>query len=391
MGSLPGDAILNILCRLSVKDLLRYRCVSKPWCSLIDDPHFVRTHLEHSMETDSNLSLIRGDRELHSIDVDTLDSAIRLNPVDVCGVEILGCFNGLLVLTNSIGDMAIWNPSTRRYKMLLLSDLIENPFPNGIIEFGIAGFGYDSVNDDHKLLRMIHYFGVDIRSFRSEIKVYSLKYNTWKRVGDFPYRDGYKHHGIGVFVSGSLHWMVTRESQSYASFFVVAFDFATEEYREISLPEKKASEKEAFYTNLAPLGGWLCMVCIYSGNEKADHVDIWAMKEYGVKESWTKLVSVFPSSVTGPFDYATPLVYFKNARQLLLDQGGEKFMLYDLKKNTAKSVIKISDITKCFDTFVCVRSLVGLGGGKRGSKGKKAEENGNKRKKQEQQLRGRKR
>ena len=93
MASLPEDAILNILYRLPVKDMQRYMCVSKPWCSLIDDPHFIRTHLEHSMETDTHLCLVRSNRELHAIDIDTLDSAIPLNPVDVCGVEVLGSSN----------------------------------------------------------------------------------------------------------------------------------------------------------------------------------------------------------------------------------------------------------------------------------------------------------
>ncbi|KAF4372636.1 hypothetical protein F8388_027309 [Cannabis sativa] len=262
MSSLPGDAIQNILCRLEVKDLPA-----------------LQIHLQHSKETDSHLSLIRNDPELNAIDVDTLNSSIRLNPFDERdGVEIVACVDGLLILANFIGDMAIWNPSTKKYKKLLASDLNVNPFPDCIVEYGITGFGMAS-------------------SF-----------------------------------NGTLNWMVSGESTSYESIIIVGFDLATEEYRKISMPEKKdIYGKETFHTNMTHLGGWLCV------------------------ESWTKLAMVMPSGVTGPFDYLSPLVHFKNANQLLFDQSGDK-------------------------------SLVKVCGGERGSNGKKAEENGNKRKKQGQQL-----
>ncbi|PON58759.1 F-box domain containing protein [Trema orientale] len=80
MASLPWDTIVNILSRLPVEDLLRYRCVSKRWCSLIDGPRFIKMHLDHSMETSSHLTLIRAGRQLHSVDLDTLNKVVRLNP-----------------------------------------------------------------------------------------------------------------------------------------------------------------------------------------------------------------------------------------------------------------------------------------------------------------------
>ncbi|PON58760.1 F-box domain containing protein [Trema orientale] len=394
MATLPWDSIVGILTRLPVKDLLRYRCVSKPWCSLIDGPDFIKMHLNHSVGTSSNLSLIRGYRVLHSVDLDTLDSAVRLTPPINVGneIKILGCCNGLVALANSSGVMALWNPSTRKHKKVPVSDPnYEVPF--GVFDSEMVGFGYDPLNDDYKLLRVIHYIRIDSDSFQSEVKVYSLKSNTWKRVGDFPYQ-GYKKYGIGVFASNSLHWMVARDHQYQPSFSIAAFDLVTEEYRKISLPDKKVSWDDKFYTKLAELGGWLCVVSIYVDDEKAEasnYVDIWVMKQYGVKESWTKLFSVAPSYVTGSFEYAMPLAYLKSAHQVVLDQDGHKFLLYDLERKRAKSVRKITGLSKCFDTFVYVRSLVGLGGGDGDNNGKKAGENGNKRKKQNQRVSGQKR
>ena len=43
---LPDDIVLNILSRLPVKSLLRFRCVCKTWVSSITTPNFISTHLK---------------------------------------------------------------------------------------------------------------------------------------------------------------------------------------------------------------------------------------------------------------------------------------------------------------------------------------------------------
>lgn len=39
------DLIVEILLRLPIKSLLRFKCVCKSWLSFISDPHFVKSHL----------------------------------------------------------------------------------------------------------------------------------------------------------------------------------------------------------------------------------------------------------------------------------------------------------------------------------------------------------
>ena len=48
---LPDEIVLDILSKLPVKSLLRFRCVCKPWHSSIANPNFISTHhlnLNHS-------------------------------------------------------------------------------------------------------------------------------------------------------------------------------------------------------------------------------------------------------------------------------------------------------------------------------------------------------
>ncbi|EXB41586.1 F-box protein [Morus notabilis] len=383
-NSLPWEIIADILSRLAVKDLLRYRCVSKPWCSLIDGPDFIKLHLKQSLETTSHHRVIFGDRtELYWVDLVTLDSAVRLPyPIDIGrGIDVLGGCNGLVALANKGGDVAIWNPSTRSYRTLLISEH-EFYFLSDSFEFVMSGFGYDPIADDHKLLMKMFYTLVDEEpqdlDYYSEVEIYSVKAQTWKKVDDFPDHFVYRP-GSGVVVGRALHWSVIRRSDT--SNWIFAFDLVAEDHRELALPDDK--DVKTSRMKLVNLGGCLCfaVLCNYNqDSKKSDRVDVWVMREYGVKESWSKLFSVAPSSVTGPFWYVVPVAYLKGGDRILLDQDGEKFLLYDVKRKRVKK-LRGSSFPRIFDTLVCVGSLVGLDGDDGEGSGKKA---GKKRKGKEQ-------
>ncbi|GMP75729.1 hypothetical protein CsSME_00032713 [Camellia sinensis var. sinensis] len=90
---------------------------------------------------------------------------------------------------------------------------------------------------------MIQFYGDDWNSFDSEVKVYSLKSNSWRRIQDFPYYLRYKR-GYGVLVGSALHWVVSRKYDSDTA----------------NLPE--FSDKD-FHMNVGELDGCLCILCNY--------------------------------------------------------------------------------------------------------------------------------
>ncbi|VYS55187.1 unnamed protein product [Arabidopsis thaliana] len=51
MAELAFDLVMEILAKVPVKDLLRFRCVCKSWRSLFQDERFIRMHTTHAPST----------------------------------------------------------------------------------------------------------------------------------------------------------------------------------------------------------------------------------------------------------------------------------------------------------------------------------------------------
>ena len=46
----PDDIVVDILSRLPVKSLYRFKCLCKFWCNLMSDSHLVKLQLNHSIK-----------------------------------------------------------------------------------------------------------------------------------------------------------------------------------------------------------------------------------------------------------------------------------------------------------------------------------------------------
>ncbi|KAB1206041.1 F-box protein CPR30 [Morella rubra] len=364
---LASDLISDILYQLPVKTLLRFRCVSKRWCSQIDGPDFVKRHLSHSLATKSNLSLILKDWYLYSADFDSLTTATELIPPlkVIWGIsEFFGSCDGLVALCNSEEDMALWNPSTRKYQRLPVMPVEK---PSGDIKprrFPFHGFGRDLINDDYKVVRMVQFVSQDADDgfFSSDVKVYSLKSNSWRAVKDLPYYLSlmfrldyllFYRRGNGVFASGALHWVVPRGFGWPC--LIVAFDLAVEEFRLVTLPDRV---DDGFELDLGVFEGCLCMICNYDNA----YVDVWVMKEYGSKESWSKLFNISQFSLNRSFGQVTPLVYSQSRDKVLLEVDKKKLLWYDFRRRRSNRV-RIEGAPSSFSTDILVGSLVPLSGG----------------------------
>nr|GEW52374.1 F-box associated interaction domain-containing protein [Tanacetum cinerariifolium] len=110
-----------------------------------------------------------------------------------------------------------------------------------------------------------------------------------EKKGNFPH-SGHRLHHVGMFANGALHWAGHNgEFRSLNSWTIISLDLAKETYGEVLQPVYDKGEKDL---KLGALGHCLCVTCSYLN----DRVDLWVIKFYGVKDSWTILASIPVSS-----------------------------------------------------------------------------------------------
>lgn len=168
-GYLPEDLIVvDILSRLPVKSLLRFRSVSKTWYALITNPNFIKIHLRC---TNSD-KLITFSHCLENFYVTSCDA----EPSDNCSdnvactslpvkvfhfdpnacVDIVGSCNGMVSVHGVIGGKpasALWNPATKQFRYLELSGDSAASIPLSFI-----GFGFVSDTCDYKVVEFQFHF-----------------------------------------------------------------------------------------------------------------------------------------------------------------------------------------------------------------------------------------
>ncbi|XP_010688548.3 F-box protein CPR1 [Beta vulgaris subsp. vulgaris] len=170
MADLPLDIITSILTRLPTKSLIRFKCVSKSWNSLIKSPNFVNIHLTQSLSSKKQLLIFNYGSFLESTplklslsDLHVTTSARFDLPTCFSGYEVSVCgsCNGLLALVcKNVDDpllfeIILWNPSTNIHFILPRNTHVDF----GTDFMGVSfGFGYDCNVDDYRIVRIVDRF-----------------------------------------------------------------------------------------------------------------------------------------------------------------------------------------------------------------------------------------
>ncbi|OMO85440.1 hypothetical protein COLO4_21619 [Corchorus olitorius] len=357
----PQEIIVEIFSNLPVGSLLRFRCLSKSCKSFIADPFFIKKHLEKT-QNDPKFAKKRvllyacDPRNSNSFRSCSLNAVYKDPSIDSIEVacptkefqgfdRIVGCCNGLICI-HSRDTLFLLNPTLGIDKRL--PDL---GFKRRGAFRTVYGFGYDASVDDYKVVRV---FTHQIKGFeyasKSIVRVYSLRTNSWRRIQDLAF--GTPDDNTGKYVDGSLNWSAFRRQETGFSWIVVSLDLAQETFKEVLQPcyGDGVSDK-----SLEVLDGCLCVLCNYVGL----YIDVWVMREYGKRESWTKLITI--PYLSGPgfelFSSRRPL-YVSGSDEILLHIG-VKLILYNPKENTFRiPVIDEDHIFYIFQAAIYVESLV---------------------------------
>lgn len=298
----PYDVVIDILSRLPVKSLIRFRCVSKSWYSTITDPIFITKHFNHnkakSLSSNSNhngfllyickkqmcTAVCNGDPKL-TLTTTTEVSRFQI-PFTVYSYKISFC-NGMFLIYEYRRDRTIylWNPSIQKFKI----------FADAPTDF-TSGLAYHSKNNDFKILKIaFHPTLVYNKRPLFEAKVYTLSTDLWRRVEfsvesvpNFRYIHEIQHEPF-LFCNGALHFMTYPRVKNNTNNFILSFDINDEIFREIRLPENIGGIQDF---QLAVFKGSLALIA--SGIARFEDFRatytcvVWVMRRYGVVESWTK-------------------------------------------------------------------------------------------------------
>ncbi|XP_070049874.1 F-box protein At1g30790-like [Nicotiana tomentosiformis] len=140
--------------RVPAKSLMRFRCISKYFCSLISEPSFIEAHhktfvsqflVSHVNSTEKEVIYKLSEREEYQ------DLACPIEYLDEPCFRILPymqSINGLICLWNWEGDVAICNPFTKEHIFLPRIYLREKVLSS----ISTYSFGFDPTTKKHKIL-----------------------------------------------------------------------------------------------------------------------------------------------------------------------------------------------------------------------------------------------
>ncbi|CAI9118805.1 OLC1v1020418C1 [Oldenlandia corymbosa var. corymbosa] len=317
--SFPQDLIIDILVRLPVKSIGRFRCVSKPWRSLLSDPLFIKLHRAYHLHDPESLILTDSyapdnfplvitfapdstseniyngvTRKIISPLLQEKDNwqlnkwAKSMWPLkkwtndkrkQIEWIEVIGSCHGLVLLINEKHTKFLMNPITLEGVKIPKFSLSLDPSGHLIVH----GLGYDGTNDDYKVVTLsIRFRDVSSDDGRTVVDIYSVKTKTWKRSANSHYYPLGMSRDSGVFVNGCVHWLARDERGSCYDPFIAGFDLAQEKFQKV--PHPKVFDDSFLCGDLTVIGGCLTLI-VYIDHDK---FGIWMMKDYGLQDSWTK-------------------------------------------------------------------------------------------------------
>ncbi|KAI3953489.1 hypothetical protein MKW92_021139, partial [Papaver armeniacum] len=272
----------EILSRLTVKELMRFKCVSKRWQWLIEnDSHFIKLHLTRSKKRPSLFYVIplskywraqkpdiryRGfDELLLTTDISyqgrgqNAEQSHTIRKTDIfCSDHFLPSLNGLICFFDQFEHaVCIYNVCSREVTPWIKSTLLieEQEKHPGFEVFADRrySFGFDPTTMEHKVICIS---SVSVEECHGDTdddgdcddnyeafevcEILTVGENKWRKIDQVPPFYTYRYRACAC-VNGSIYWMTGylaygdwRQDEDLGH--IVAFDIRSEKFRTISIP-----------------------------------------------------------------------------------------------------------------------------------------------------------
>ncbi|KAF5206670.1 F-box family protein [Thalictrum thalictroides] len=334
MDHLPSEITTQIISFLPVKSVLQCRSVCKSWRNLIDDRRFAESHFTKSLQPAGNIndtpiitsflflpSYSNGnDDAFYVVDIDNehTNTFFKTKKIKFSSCPPNFSYNlydqflyvdGLLCFSLQDGFFfCLCNPATQ--------DWVNLTYGRSSTQLGF-GFGLDHTITKFKLA-VVAYFPDGSGGCTTEAQVLTLGSNSWRDLKNVPQ---VMCSNSSATVQGSIHWLT--HSNQMLSFRILLFNLAYENFLFLELPKcYLEAEVDVNGFHMLNFGGDLSVVD-FSNN---DRVEIWVMKEYGVKESWTRLTIIKSAEYIQLF----PISPWKDGEILLLVES-KKLVSYNFE------------------------------------------------------------
>ncbi|XP_010479757.1 PREDICTED: F-box protein At1g52490-like [Camelina sativa] len=316
-SQLSLDLIVEILKKLPSKSLVRFRCVSKEWSTIISSRRdFIEAIVARSLLAQQQQQqqpplfvfhhcVPEPFFTLSSTFSESIKEAVSVfaSPGPGCTLFEYQYVRGLICCySTSYQLFTIYNPTTRQSLRL---PLIED----SVTEFRryICHFGYDAVMDQYKVMSIVF----DVREFSQTFHVFTLgrSQQSWRRIKGID-DEKLLPSVDAVCIHGTIYYGATRitkkancaETDDSRRTFdrgetvLLSFDIRSERFYHVSTPEpmlKASSCTIASSRTLLNHKGKLG--CIYSGRYETC---MWVM-ESARKQEWSKITFDLPEHPLG--------------------------------------------------------------------------------------------
>ncbi|KAK5795519.1 hypothetical protein PVK06_036787 [Gossypium arboreum] len=337
--AVPEALVTEILSKLPVQSLIRFNCICKYWCSSFQTPRFISKHYHNNLKSNNlNPVLKRFDGNSNlayfsqlSVEKDEnflVKQNISLPFFMHDSPFVWSARHGLFCLHSSCmngEEVAIWNPSTREFKILPPSSVQRPTYPGltcDLVMFDCGAFEFDFKTDDYKFIRFVTLCfvnsecGIESPDDVSQVELYSLKCNSWKEIPSPNYRP-FDSDLSNNCLDGICSWKIIIGNSPYEKVMILSLDMANEKFSVSPILEFVGFFLKTNIEVLVFNGSVGVLVYPVEGIDKS--FDLWVING-GV---WTKQFSI--ESIPG---VVNPLGFWKNDELFLLNTNYE-VVLFD--------------------------------------------------------------
>ncbi|XP_065881068.1 uncharacterized protein [Euphorbia lathyris] len=337
------EILIEILLRLPVKSLLKFKTVCKSWRSIINSTKFIKQHLNRahavhynqhknflgllipSWDASNPLVLYKeiSDGVVHAKQFD-FPYQLPASPHEEIPVQVCNFCDGLICFNMYGRGILLWNPSfPLEYKIIRHSDL----------DVGFPLMGYDSSTDDYKIVSIPSYSSKERFPRRYFfVEVFSLKSSSWRKRKISKNFFTYKICQLkGIYTRNHLHWIATRNfDEDDATELIVYFDLVEERLDHVNLPTRS-------YNDWTLLIYKECLGIVGANSEGQE--ELWVLQDYcGMKSSWNKIFKIAPLGIGVHYNSC-----FTRTGEILMHNGDLGLRCYDIKDGSFKNVLNQGD------------------------------------------------